>query len=147
MRRRSKLLAERRAYELCGEQSQWSLVTIQPPVVQGPPPGGRAVCQFEVNDIWPVLLRQGIPLQVALLLQCQPQRCMGCRECEVRGGGLHAEAAEWRAPRPCGALHPQPLLCIAHVQPRWRSSSMPLLLASLSLCILAVDSKAWQRAG
>ena len=41
MRRRSKLLAEKRAYELCGEQSQWSLVTIQPPVVQGPPPGGR----------------------------------------------------------------------------------------------------------
>ena len=40
MRCRSKLLAERRAYELCGEQNQWSLVTIQPPVVQGPPPGG-----------------------------------------------------------------------------------------------------------
>ncbi|KAK9839285.1 hypothetical protein WJX81_005644 [Elliptochloris bilobata] len=36
---RSKLLAEKRAYELCAEQDQWTLITIQPPVVQGPPPG------------------------------------------------------------------------------------------------------------
>lgn len=43
-RGRSKLLAEKRAYELCGEQSQWSLVTIQPPVVQGPPPGMSIPC-------------------------------------------------------------------------------------------------------
>lgn len=39
LRGRSKLLAEQRAYELCEEQSAWSLVTIQPPVIQGPPPG------------------------------------------------------------------------------------------------------------
>lgn len=47
MRCRSKLLAEKRAYELCGEQSQWSLVTIQPPIVQGPPPGRKAVCHLK----------------------------------------------------------------------------------------------------
>ena len=49
MRCRSKLLAEKRAFELCGEQSQWSLVTIQPPVVQGPPPGRKLFVTFPVN--------------------------------------------------------------------------------------------------
>eukprot|EP00884_Botryococcus_braunii_P020637 jgi/Botrbrau1/7257/Bobra.0021s0038.2 len=36
---RSKVLAEKKAFELEGQQRQWSLVTIQPPIVQGPPPG------------------------------------------------------------------------------------------------------------
>ena len=36
---RSKVLAEQKAFEMCGQQSHWSLVTIQPSVVQGPPPG------------------------------------------------------------------------------------------------------------
>lgn len=37
--RRSKILAEKKAFELESQQSQWTLVTIQPPIVQGPPPG------------------------------------------------------------------------------------------------------------
>ncbi|CAL5224580.1 g7286 [Coccomyxa viridis] len=36
---RSKVLAEQKAFEMCKQQSRWSLVTIQPSVVQGPPPG------------------------------------------------------------------------------------------------------------
>ena len=36
---RSKVLAEQKAFEMCRQQSQWSLVTILPSVVQGPPPG------------------------------------------------------------------------------------------------------------
>ena len=37
---RSKLLAEQRAYEIAQAQRRWTLVTILPPIVQGPPPGG-----------------------------------------------------------------------------------------------------------
>jgi hypothetical protein len=33
------VLAEQRAFELCEQQRRWSLVTILPSVVQGPPPG------------------------------------------------------------------------------------------------------------
>ncbi len=33
------MLAEQRAFELCEQQRRWSLVTILPSVVQGPPPG------------------------------------------------------------------------------------------------------------
>ena len=36
---RSKVLAEQKAFEMCKQQTRWSLVTIQPSVVQGPPPG------------------------------------------------------------------------------------------------------------
>ncbi len=36
---RSKTLAERRAHEIAGAQERWTLVTILPGVVQGPPPG------------------------------------------------------------------------------------------------------------
>ena len=36
---RSKTLAERRAHEIAGAQQRWTLVTILPGVVQGPPPG------------------------------------------------------------------------------------------------------------
>ncbi|CAL8464641.1 g4176 [Coccomyxa elongata] len=36
---RSKVLAEQKAFEVCEGQSRWSLVTILPSVVQGPPPG------------------------------------------------------------------------------------------------------------
>ena len=33
------MLAEQKAYEMHNRQSRWSLVTILPSVVQGPPPG------------------------------------------------------------------------------------------------------------
>ena len=36
---RSKTLAERRAYEIAGTQERWTLATILPGVVQGPPSG------------------------------------------------------------------------------------------------------------
>ena len=39
--RRSKVLAEQRAFELCRQQQRWTLATILPSVVQGPPPGAR----------------------------------------------------------------------------------------------------------
>ncbi len=38
------MLAEQKAYELCEKQKSWSLVTILPSVVQGPPPGVHFFC-------------------------------------------------------------------------------------------------------
>ena len=38
---RSKTLAERRAHEIADAQQRWTLVTILPGVVQGPPPGAK----------------------------------------------------------------------------------------------------------
>ena len=40
---RSKTLAERRAHEIADAQQRWTLVTILPGVVQGPPPGEHAL--------------------------------------------------------------------------------------------------------
>ena len=60
---RSKVLAERRAFEMCKQQSRWSLVTIQPSVVQGPPPGMPSSPHY-----WPV---------------CHPLPSHLCRACAM----------------------------------------------------------------
>ena len=39
---RSKTMAELRAHEIAGAQQRWTLVTILPGVVQGPPPGAAS---------------------------------------------------------------------------------------------------------
>jgi hypothetical protein len=46
---RSKLLAEQKAFELESQQKQWKLVTIQPPIVQGPPPGEALLDRLVYN--------------------------------------------------------------------------------------------------
>lgn len=49
------MLAERRAFEMREQQSRWSLVTIQPSVVQGPPPGMLSShhCFSDYNSLSP----------------------------------------------------------------------------------------------
>ncbi|KAK9807731.1 hypothetical protein WJX72_007437 [[Myrmecia] bisecta] len=69
---RSKLLAERRAWELCeqqpaGAERKWTLVAINPSVVWGPPEGNikcesvGMMRQILNGASWPVVLRVSIP--------------------------------------------------------------------------------------
>ena len=95
------MLAEQRAFELCRQQRRWTLATILPSVVQGPPPGApclppakraalacrraSACWRCGLAWCWTRLQRRKLIVTITAIVTC-------CRQCEVRGGGLPAQA-------------------------------------------------------
>ena len=89
------MLAEQKAFEMCKAQKRWSLVTIQPSVVQGPPPGMRSPLHCVVSNFCNVLR-----FHVLALLH------------DIHTSHINEGPSQW-------SLVSEMMSMCAHVTPRW----------------------------
>ena len=82
------MLAEQKAFEICKQQSHWSLVTILPSVVQGPPPGMPLIKALYLVFPFELLLSSPYIAPLQLKSQCCKLACRICTLCHFINGRL-----------------------------------------------------------